>query len=101
MHKQAKHVRASPDRGGASRGNSINATVRMTGVSKPTILKLIHDLGGACAKLHDEKVRGLKPPRIQCDEIWAFVYSKQKRVAGAKAAPAGAGRWRLLDPDRA
>ena len=83
-------------------GASINATVRMTGVSKPTILKLIRDLGAACAKHHDETVRGLKPDRIQCDEIWSFVYCKQKQVAHAKAAPAGAGdawTWTAIDPD--
>lgn len=42
-------------------GASINSTVRMTGVSKPTILKLIRDLGSACEAYHDEHVRGLKP----------------------------------------
>ena len=30
-------------------GNGINATARMTDVSKPTILKLLADLGTACA----------------------------------------------------
>jgi IS1 family transposase len=83
-------------------GASINATVRMTGVSKPTILKLIRDLGAACAAHHHATVRGLKPARIQCDEIWAFVHCKQKRVATAKAAPIGAGdvwTWTAIDPD--
>jgi IS1 family transposase len=36
-------------------------------------------------------VRNVKASRIQCDEIWAFCYSKQKTVAIAKAAPEGAG----------
>jgi len=35
-------------------GASINSVVRMTGVSKPTILKLLADLGTACAKYQDE-----------------------------------------------
>jgi len=61
-------------------GSSINSTVRMTGVSKPTILKLIRDLGGACARYHDQYVRGLKPATVQVDEIWAFCYAKQKNV---------------------
>lgn len=61
-------------------GSSINATVRMTGVSKPTILKLIRDLGDACTAHHDKHVRGLKPETVQVDEIWAFCYSKQKNV---------------------
>lgn len=83
-------------------GASINSTVRMTGVSKPTILKLIRDLGGKCAEFHDQMVRSVKPARIQCDELWAFVHCKQKNVKSAKAAPTGAGdvwTWTALDPD--
>jgi len=38
-------------------GVCINSVVRMTGVSKPTILKLLADLGTACAKYQDEKLR--------------------------------------------
>ena len=40
-------------------GNSINATVRMTGISKVTILKLIADLGCACAEYQDKVFRNL------------------------------------------
>jgi IS1 family transposase len=82
-------------------GNSINSTVRMTGISKPTILKLLASLGTACLKLHDEKVRGVEAKRIQCDEIWAFVHSKQKNV---KVENAGKGHgdiwtWSAIDAD--
>ena len=74
---------------------SINSTVRMTGVSKPTILKLIRDLGTACKAYHDQHVRGLKPERVQTDEIWSFNYCKAKNVARAKNAPPEAGGcWR-------
>jgi hypothetical protein len=34
-------------------GASINATSRMTGVAKHTILKLLKDMGCACAAYHD------------------------------------------------
>jgi transposase len=37
-------------------GVSINSIVRMTGVGKPTILRLIVALGKACQKFHDERV---------------------------------------------
>lgn len=83
-------------------GMSINATVRITGVSKPTILKLLKDLGSACARHHDEAVRGLKPSYIETDEIWAFNYCKAKNVKNAKAAPDDAGdiwTWTALDAD--
>lgn len=72
-------------------GAGVNATVRMTGVSKPTILKLVADLGCACAGYHDKHVRNVKARRIQCDEIWSFNYCKDAKVASAKAAPAKAG----------
>jgi hypothetical protein len=39
--------------GALCEGNSINSTVRMVGVSQPTILKLIADLGKAFQRSHD------------------------------------------------
>jgi hypothetical protein len=38
-----------------------------------------------------ESARNLPCKRIQVDEIWAFVYAKQKNVATAKAAPVNTG----------
>ncbi len=81
-------------------GNSINSTVRMTGVSKPTILKLLKDLGCACAAYHSDHVKGLKPVSIQCDEVWAFVGAKQKNASPEKQA-IGWGdvwTWTAIDP---
>jgi hypothetical protein len=63
----------------------------MTGVHKTTILNLIVDLGTACQKFHDEKVRGLTSKRIQCDEIWAFCKSKEKNVAPENRGHMGYG----------
>lgn len=84
------------------KGCSINSTVRMTGAAKMTVLKLIRNAGCACTAFHHERVRGLKPGRIQCDEVWSFVHCKQKHVRAAKAAPAGAGdcwTWTAIDPE--
>jgi IS1 family transposase len=61
-------------------GNSIRATVRMTGAAKNTVVKLLVDLGAACADYQDEALRDLPCTDIQCDEIWSFCYSKQKNV---------------------
>ncbi len=83
-------------------GNGINATARMTGVSKPTILKLLADLGTACTAYQDRTLRNLASRRIQCDEIWQFCYAKQKNVPTAKNAPDVAGdvwTWVALDAD--
>ena len=83
-------------------GNSIRAVTRLTGASKNTVIKLLIDVGKACAAYHDANVRDVKAKRIQVDEIWSFTYAKQKNVQGAKAAPDGAGdtwTWTAIDAD--
>src|SRR5256885_10924338 len=72
-------------------GNSIRSTVRMTGAAKNTVAKLLVDLGAACDRYQDGALRGLSCKRIQCDEIWSFIYAKAKNVPQAKAAPQDAG----------
>jgi hypothetical protein len=61
-------------------GNSLRSTSRMTGASKVTILKLLADLGLACAEYQNRALRNLTCKRIQCDEIWQFCYAKDKNV---------------------
>lgn len=84
-------------------GNSIRSTVRMTGVAKNTVVKLLADLGEACAKLHDGTVRNVRSKRVQCDEIWSFIYAKQKNVTGriAEAHPDAGDvwTWTAIDAD--
>src|ERR1700750_3354363 len=74
-------------------GNSIRATVRMTGVAKNTVAKLLCDLGYACAAYHNKNVRGLKTCRIQADEIWCFVGSKKKNASLEKKAEVWGDAW--------
>jgi IS1 family transposase len=61
-------------------GNSIRATVRMTGAAKNTITKLLMDLGGACAEYQDRTLRDLQCKTLQADEMWGFCYAKQRNV---------------------
>lgn len=61
-------------------GNSIRATVRMTGAAKNTITKLLVDIGQAAAVYQDETLRNLPCKVVEVDEIWGFCYSKQKNV---------------------
>ncbi len=42
-------------------GTSIRATCRMTGTAKGTVLRLLAEIGTACAAFHDRTVRGIKP----------------------------------------
>jgi IS1 family transposase len=61
-------------------GNSIRATVRMTGAAKNTITKLLVDLGEACAEYQDGVLVDLPCKVIEADEIWAYCYAKNKNV---------------------
>src|SRR5215472_8152156 len=72
-------------------GNSIRAIVRMTGVSKNTIVKLLEDAGEAFSAYQDRGLRDLPCKRLQLDEIWAFTYCKQRTVPFAKKASEDAG----------
>jgi len=83
-------------------GNAINATARMTGVSKVTILKLLKDVGEACSAFENKALQNLTCKRIQCDEIWNFCYAKEKNVPAEKRGQFGFGdvwTWTAIDAD--
>ena len=84
-------------------GNSINSTVRMTGVAKNTILKLMIELGSACSTYMDRTFRNLNCQRVQADEAWSFCYAKAKNVTPEITEKnEGAGNvwtWIALDAD--
>ena len=72
-------------------GNSIRATARLAEVSKNTVTKLLIDAGKVCADYQNEHIRDLPSRRIEVDEIWSFVYAKERNVPRAKSAPPKAG----------
>ena len=82
-------------------GASINATCRMTRVAKHTVLKLLKDLGCACAAYHDAQVRNLRVRRLQCDEIWAFIGAKMKNSSAEKVEQGWGDiwTWTAIDAD--
>ena len=84
-------------------GCSIRSTVRMTGVSKPTVLKLLLEAGDVAADFQDRVFRNLSCKRIQVDELWAFIGAKQKNVTpeiAAKNPHAGdVWLWCAIDAD--
>jgi hypothetical protein len=49
------------------KGNGIRATVRMTGATKNTVVKLLAGVGTACAAHTDKTLRNLACKRVQCD----------------------------------
>jgi IS1 family transposase len=82
-------------------GNSIRATVRLTGVAKNTVVKLVTELADVCVAYHDKHVRNLRVRRLQCDEIWNFVGSKAKNTTPEKKAEGWGDTWTwtALDAD--
>ena len=83
-------------------GNSIRSTVRMTGVAKNTVLKLVVDAGTACARYLHENIRNVSAKRVQCDEIWSFVGMKEKNVPDERKGERGVGdvwTWTAMDAD--
>ena len=65
---------------------SIDAAVRITGMAKMTVLKLLAELGTACAEYHDKHVRNTRVRRMQCDEVWSFMGAKAKNGSAQKKA---------------
>jgi len=83
-------------------GSSINSTVRMTGVAKNTVLKLLVEIGSACSAFLDERMRNLQCRRLQADEAWSFCYCKQKQVTPEMSEKRIAGDvwvWAAIDAD--
>ena len=72
-------------------GQGVRATARTADVSKNTVVKLLIDAGKACAAYQDRALRNLSCRRIQVDEIWSFIYAKEKNVPRARSAPPEAG----------
>lgn len=84
-------------------GCSIRSTVRMTGIAKKTVMRLLVEVGAVCASYQDRVFRNLKCERMQVDECWQFVYCKEKHKTPAIAAKnPGAGDawlWAAIDAD--
>lgn len=83
-------------------GNSIRSTCRMTAVAKGTVLKLLVDLGRACDEYQRRSLVNLRCKRIQCDEIWCFVYAKERNLPETMRGLPGVGdvwTWTAMDAD--
>ena len=85
--KRAAAVRCFVD------GVSVRGTCRITGVSKGTVLTLLADLGDVCWQYQHETLRNLPCKKIQADEIWSFVGSKEKNTKPEKKADGWGDAW--------
>jgi IS1 family transposase len=83
-------------------GNSIRSTVRMTGIAKKTVMRLVVEVGEFCAAYQDRAFQNLKCSRLQVDELWSFCYCKQGNVTDDIAEKHVAGDvwlWSAIDAE--
>jgi IS1 family transposase len=59
-------------------GVGIRAISRLTGLHQETVLNVLATAGEHCAKLLDERVRNVQLRFVQIDELWAFVWCKER-----------------------
>jgi len=85
LERKARVIKALVD------GNSIRATCRITDTAKGTVIRLLRDVGKACAEYQDKHLRNLSCQRVECDEIWSFCYAKEKNVPENKQSQFGYG----------
>ncbi|HEX9584242.1 MAG TPA: helix-turn-helix domain-containing protein [Gammaproteobacteria bacterium] len=72
-------------------GNSLRATARMADVSRNTVDKLLRDVGAACLDYQEKALRNLPCKRVQCDEIWSFVHTKERNLPEQERGRFGVG----------
>jgi IS1 family transposase len=63
-----------------SEGNSIRSTMRLTGIEKKTITRIVVRFGNQCRDYLDFALANLNLDHIQIDEIWTFVQMKEARA---------------------
>lgn len=84
-------------------GVSMRATAQSVGCSFNAVARFQADAGVACDAYHKEYVRGIQGKRfIECDEVWAFIYAKERNLPNAKSPPPNAGNvwmWTAIDSD--
>ena len=76
-------------------GCSIRSTVRMTGVAMKTVMRVLVEVGEVCADYQDKAFRNLNSRRLQLDEMWCWIYCKERNrtEAIAKAHPDAGDIW--------
>ena len=82
-------------------GLSVRATSRLVDVSKNTVQKLLREIGPACWAYQKEHLCDLECEHIEVDEIWSFIFAKEKNKARMKRRHRLAGDiWTWVAIDR-
>lgn len=80
-------------------GNSMRATSRIADVSINTVTKCLVDVGFACMNFHNDMVKNLQCKRVQADEIWSFIGSKEKNTSAESKEEGNGDVWTWVGID--
>lgn len=61
-------------------GMGVRAACRLVGIAKGTGLRLIREVGAGCEAYQRQWIRNLGTTRVEADEVWSFIFSKEKNV---------------------
>ena len=82
------------------RGAGFREAAGAVGVSRMTVDKLVHDLGAACVRCHDARLRNLACRRVEWDAVWSFVHAAAPAPSGQRPqARCDVWTWVALDVD--
>lgn len=75
-------------------GSSMRSTARVCDVSINTVARYLDLAGAACKLYHLMHVKGIKGKRdVQCDEVWSYVYAKDKSLDWADPWDVAGSMW--------
>jgi IS1 family transposase len=80
-------------------GTPINATVRMFGCAKETVLRIVEETGAAFANYMDKEFRDLPYERIEMDEQWQYVAQHGQRMEKKEPGKGDYWLWCAVDAD--
>lgn len=82
-------------------GNSIRSTERIVDVHRDTICRLLVEVGEGCAKIMDQRMRGLPCRRVEVDEVWTFCQKKEQHLERGDDRSRVGDQWVFvaLDPE--
>jgi transposase-like protein/IS1 family transposase len=81
-------------------GVLVRATERLVEVNRDTVLRMLGMAGDRCQSVLDQYIRYLRPRFLQADELWTFVFKKEKRkVVGDPAEWGDQYIWLALDSE--
>lgn len=70
-------------------GNSIRSVERMTGSHRDTIMRLLRRAGEHCEAILEQELCNVYTSSVQCDELWSFVHTKERRLRPSDPAEWG------------